>query len=108
MWESHADLEDQRGWYPSPRRPLPVHTINVGGGGEAGDDLPEVADDITPAAQELLESLLQHLLPTPVVSPPKVTRIPSELELLIQRIIGNDRPVQPARRGGPVLPTWKY
>ena len=81
VWESHADLEDQGGWYPSPRRPLPVYTIN--GGGEAGYDLPGVADDITPAAQELLESLLQHLLPTHVVSPPKVTPIPSELELLI-------------------------
>ena len=94
VWESHADLEDQGGWYPSPRRPLPVYTINDGG--KAGDDLPGTADDITPAAQELLESLLQHLLPTPVVSPPKVTQIPSELELLMQRLIGNDRPVQRA------------
>ena len=97
VWESHADLEDQGGWYPSPRRPLPVYMIN--GGGKAGDDLPGVADDITSAAQELLESLLQHLLPTPVVSPPKVTPIPSELEFLIQRLIGNDRPVQPAPMG---------
>ena len=23
VWESHADLEDQGGWYPSPRRSLP-------------------------------------------------------------------------------------
>ena len=22
VWESHADLEDQGGWYPSPGRPL--------------------------------------------------------------------------------------
>ena len=97
VWESHADLEDQGGWYPSPRRSLPVYTINDGG--NAGDDLPGAGDDITPEAQELLESLLQHLLPTPVVSPPKVTPIPSELELLIQRLIGNDRPVQPAPMG---------
>ena len=61
--------------------------------------LPGAADDITPAAQELLESLLQHLLPTPVVSPPKVAPIPSELELLIQRLMGNDRSVQPAPTG---------
>ena len=33
VWESHADLEDQGGWYPSPRQPLPVHRINTGGGG---------------------------------------------------------------------------
>ena len=55
-----------------------------------GDDLPGAADDMTPGAQELLESLQQHLLPTPVVSPPKATPIPSELELLIQRLMGND------------------
>ena len=34
-----------------------------------------------------------------VVSPPKFTPIPSELELLIQRLIGNDRPVQPTSTG---------
>ena len=88
VWESHADLEDQGGWYPSPRWSLPIYMINDGG--NAGHDLPGAADDITPAAQELLESLLQHLLPTTVVSPPKVTPIPSELELLIQRLTGND------------------
>ena len=37
VWESHADLEDQGGWYPSPRQPLcslrqPVYKINNGGG----------------------------------------------------------------------------
>ena len=100
VWESHADLEDKRGWYPSPDRSLPVHTTNDGG--NEGDDLPGAADDMTPEAQELLELLLQHLLPMPVVSPPKATPIPSELELLIQHLMGNDRPVQPAptRRSG--------
>ena len=97
VWESHADLEDQGGWYPSPRWSLPIYMINDGG--NAGHNLPGAADNITPAAQELLESLLQHLLPTPVLSPPKVTPIPSELELLIHRLIGNDRPVQPAPIG---------
>ena len=93
MWESHADLkEDQRGWYPSPRQPLPVYTIHNGG---TGNGPPGVTEDITPEAQELLESLMRHLLPTPVVSPPKATSIPSELELLIQRLMGNDQPVQP-------------
>ena len=33
VWESHADLEDQGGWYPSPGQPLPIHRINNGGGG---------------------------------------------------------------------------
>ena len=75
---------------PSPGRSLPLYTINDWG--TEGDDLPGVADDMTP----------EHLLPTPVVSPPKATPIPSELELLIQHLMGNDRPVQPAptRRSG--------
>ena len=34
-----------------------------------------------------------------MVSPPKATPIPSELELLIQRHIGSDQPVQPAPTG---------
>ena len=100
VWESHAEFVDRRGWHPSPDRSHPVYTINDGG--NAGDDLPGVADDMTPEAEDMLESLLQHLLPTPAVSPPKATPIPSELELLIQRLMGNDRPVQlaPMRRSG--------
>ena len=75
------------------RRSLPMYAINDGG--MQGMTYLGRGDDITPEAQELLESLL----PTPVVSPPKVTPIPSELDLLIQRLIGNDRPVQPAPTG---------
>ena len=66
-----------------------------------------MADDMTLEAQDMLESLMQHLLPTPAVSPPKATPIPSEFELLIQRLMGNDQPVQSARRGGRVLPIWR-
>ena len=91
VWESHAEFEDRRGWYPSPDRSRPVYTINDGG--NTGDDLQGVADDMTPEAKDMLESLMQHLLPTPAVSPPKATPMPSELELLIQRLMGNGRPV---------------
>ena len=31
VWENQADLKEQGGWYPSPRRSLPVYTINNGG-----------------------------------------------------------------------------
>ena len=34
-----------------------------------------------------------------MVPPPKVAPIPSELELLIQHLMGNERPAQPAPRG---------
>ena len=54
--------------------------------------------DITPEDQELLGSLMCHLLPTPVVSPPKATPIPSECDLLIQSLMGKYHPVQPLRK----------
>ena len=90
VWESHTEFEDRRGWHPRPDRSCPVYTISDGG---TLGDLREVADDMTREAQDMLLSLMQHLLPTPAVSPLKATPIPSEFELLIQRLMGNDRPV---------------
>ena len=43
----------------------------------------------------MLGLLMQHLLPTPAVSPPRATPIPSDRELLIQRLMGTVHPVQP-------------
>ena len=54
--------------------------------------------DITLEDQELLGSLMRHLLPTPVVWPPEATPIPSECDLLIQRLMGNNHPVQPLQQ----------
>ena len=39
----------------------------------------------------MLKQIRRHLLPTPAVSPP----IPSDHELLIQRLLGTVHPVQP-------------
>ena len=38
---------------------------------------------------------MRHLLPTPAISPPRATPIPSESDQLIQRRLGKDLPVQP-------------
>ena len=84
VWESPADLMKHQGW--GPRQPLPVYPI---ANGETGNGPPGVTEAITPEAQELLGSLMRHLLLTPVVSPPKATPIPSELDLLIQRMMGS-------------------
>ena len=43
----------------------------------------------------MLEQLKRHLLPAPAVSPPKVTPIPSDYDLLIQCLLGTVHPVQP-------------
>ena len=43
----------------------------------------------------MLGLLMRHLLPTPAVSPPRVTPIPSDRDLLVQRLLGTVHPVQP-------------
>ena len=63
--------------------------------GGTGNGPARATADITPEDQELLGSLMRHLLPTPVVSPPKVTPIHSECDLLLQHLMGNCHPVQP-------------
>ena len=59
----------------------------------------QVAEDIqSPVAlieSETLDEVIRQLLPTPAVSPPKATPIPSDRELLIQRLLGAVRPAQP-------------
>ena len=43
----------------------------------------------------MLGLLIRQLLPTPAVSPPRATPIPSDSELLIQRLMGTEHPVRP-------------
>ena len=52
---------------------------------DAGTDSgqPEVAPDVILADQDVLNSLMWHVLPTPAVSPPRATPIPSERDQLI-------------------------
>ena len=87
VWESHAEFVDHRGDSPTPRQPLPVCLV---------DDAETV--DITREDQDLPGTLMRHLLHTPVVSPPEATPIPSESDLLIQRLIGNIHPMQPLQQ----------
>ena len=92
VWESHADLEDQGG-----RRSLPVYTINDGGNAVMTYlGRPTI---LPRRPRNCWNHCCNICWPTPVVSPPKVTPIPSELKLLIQCLIGNDRTVQPAPTG---------
>ena len=43
----------------------------------------------------MLGLLMRQLLPTPAVSPPRATPIPSDCELLIHRLMGTEHPVRP-------------
>ena len=54
---------------------------------ESTDSKSEVASEDS----DVLGLLMRHLLPTPAVSPPRATPIPSDRELLIQRLMAADR-----------------
>ena len=86
------EFVDHRGDIPTPRQPLPVCSVDhaVTGTVQVGASV-----YITQEDQDLLEMLMRHLLPTPVVSPPEATPIPSERDLLIQSLMGNIHPAQP-------------
>ena len=75
VWESHAEDTDCWGARPIPNRPLRVYRIDDVG--------TESGLDVSSADQDLLGSLMRHLLPTPAVSPPRATPIPSEREQLM-------------------------
>ena len=83
----HAEDTDCWGTASILNRPLPVYPIDEvrteSGPVHSSDD------------QDLLESLMRHLLPTPVVSPPKVSPVPSEHEQFIQRLMGKEPPLRP-------------
>ena len=81
---------DCRGDRPIPKWPLPVYMIDDAG---TENGQPELATDVTSEDQDMLGSLMRHLLPTPAVSPPRATPIPSEHNQLIQRLLGKDHPV---------------
>ena len=84
MWESHAEDTDSWGGCHEPERPRAVYQV-------VDDSKPKVASEDS----DVLEQIRRHLLPTPAVSPPKATPIPSDRELLIQRLLGTVHPVQP-------------
>ena len=76
VWESHAEVKDSWGGGQKPEFPRAIYQV-------AEDSLPNVASE----ESDLLEQLRRHLLPAPAVSPPKVTPIPSDYDLLIQRLL---------------------
>ena len=84
VWESHADDTDSWGGCHEPERPRAVYHV-------VDDSKPQVASEDS----DVLGWIMRHLLPTPAVSPPKVTPIPSDRELLIQCLLGTVHPVQP-------------
>ena len=84
VWESHAEVTDSWGGGQDPEYPRAIYQV--------------VKDSQSPVALEesdVLDQIRRHLLPKPAVSPPKATPIPSDRDLLIQRLLGAMHPIQP-------------
>ena len=84
VWESHTEATNSWSGGPDPEIPRAIYQV--------------VEDTQSPVAlkeSEALDQIMRQLLPTLAVSPPKTTSIPSDRELLIQRLLGAVRPVQP-------------
>ena len=84
VWESYTKATNSWSGGPDPEFPRAIY---------------QVAEDTqSPVAlkeSEALDEIMRQLLPTPAMSPPEATPIPSDRELLIQRLLGAVRPVQP-------------
>ena len=87
VWESHADDTDKWGVGRGSERPLAVYQV----ASMDMDSKPKAALENS----DVLVLLMRHLLPTPAVSPLKATSIPTDRELLLQRLLGTVNPVQP-------------
>ena len=87
VWESHAKDTDSWGACPSPERHRLVYRVD--------DIQTESKPEVSSEDQDMLGLLMRQLLPTPVVSPPRVTPIPSDCELFIQCLMGTEHPVWP-------------
>ena len=87
VWESHAEDTDRWGVRHESERPRVVYHV----ASCDSDSKPKAASEDS----GMLGMLMRHLLPTPAVSSPKATPIPSDRELLIQHLLGTEHPVQP-------------
>ena len=84
MWESHNEAAVRRPDGPDRNSPRAIYQVTE--------------DSQSPAVStesDTLDEIIRQLLLTPTVPPPKAAPIPSDRELLIQRLLGVIRPHQP-------------
>ena len=87
MWGSHAEATDSWGGGQDPEDPRAIYQVV-----EDSQSLVALRES------DVLDQIRRQLLPMPTVSPPKATLIPSDHDLLIQRLLGAVYPVQPVVR----------
>ena len=84
VWESHIELASGRRMGTDRQFPHAVCQVTVDR--QSSVESPET---------ESLEVIIRKLLPTPARPPPEAVPIPSDKDLLIQRLMGAIRPSQP-------------
>ena len=84
VWESHTKATDSWGGGQDPEYPRAIYQ-------EVEDTQPPVSLQVS----DVLDQIMRQLLLTPAVLPPKVTPIPSDRDMLVQRLLGAVHPVQP-------------
>ena len=84
VWESHVEVETKQ--QPRKDRHPPRAVCQVMEDEQSPVESPET---------ELLEDIIRKLLPTPPPPPPEAAPIPSDQDLLIQRLIKTIYPSQP-------------
>ena len=84
VWESHNEAAIGRNGGSDRNSPRAIYQVTE------DSQSPAVSTEL-----ETLDKVIRRLLPTPTVPPPKAAPIPSDRELLIQRLLGAIRPPQP-------------
>ena len=84
VWESHTEAANSGNGGSNPKSPRAIYQV-----AEDTQSLVVSTDSGT------LDKIMRQLLSTPALSPPRDTPIPSDRELLIQRLLEAVRPAQP-------------
>ena len=84
VWERHTGATESWSGGADPEYPRAIYQVAE-----------ETQSPVALKESDVLDQIMRQLLPTPAVSPPKATSIPSDRDLLIQRLLGAVRPVQP-------------
>ena len=79
VWESHNELGVRRHDDSGRNSPRAVYQVTEDSQSPAGS-----------TESEMLDEVIRRLLATPTVPPPKAAPIPSDCELLIERLLGGD------------------
>ena len=87
VWESHAEATDSCGDGQDPEYPQAIYQVV-----EDSQSLVALKES------DVLDQIRRQSLLRPTVLPPKATPIPSDSDLLIQRLLGAVYPVQPVVR----------